>query len=213
MLLLFVPAVFAQQRSSQNHHGLAAKFDQAERLFWLDNWVKARDLYAACEKGYATTDPAKALMSKFSRLRADAETKLSYATVSRVIATDLDTSTAHRYPKVRLRGLLVKATADLSIHDPALSGQEWQEVRELAHSLRDSGWEERAEGELGIVAYLRGETERAVILNTGAFEKAKQLGDIAGMIRALSLKGVGLLERNAPDHAIPYFDQALELAR
>src|SRR5947209_4970124 len=54
------------------------EFTQAERLFWLDNWVKARNLYADCEHRLAKADPGKGLICKFSRLRADAETKLSY---------------------------------------------------------------------------------------------------------------------------------------
>lgn len=190
-----------------------AEFAEAERLFWLDNWVKARDLYAHCEHRLATVDPGRALICKFSRLRADAETSLSYYNVSRFIATALASEAVRTHPEARLRGLIVKATADLSIHDPVLSGREWQEVVQLAQSLKEPGWEERAKGELGIVAYLEGETEKAVALNTETFMKAKRLNDIAGMIRTLSLKGVGLLERNAPDQALAYFDQALELAK
>src|SRR4051794_37503924 len=83
----------------------------------------------------------------------------------------------------------------------------------VAHSLKEDGWEARAKGELGIVAYLRGDTAKAVALNTESFFKTKSLNDVAGMIRALSLKGVGLLERKAADQALPYFDQALDLAK
>src|SRR3954451_3536055 len=108
---------------------------------------------------------------------------------------------------------MVKATADLSIPDPVLSGQEWQQVEDLAQSLQENGWGGRAKGELGIVAYLRGDTAKAVALNTESFKAAKELHDVAGMIRAFSLKGVGLLERAAADQALPYFDQALELAK
>jgi tetratricopeptide (TPR) repeat protein len=210
---LFLLTAFAGQVPTTNSQQLAANFQEAERLFWLDNWVKARDLYVTCEGAYAKTDPARALMSKFSRLRADAETKLSYTKVSLAIAADLETDTARNHPEVRLRGLLVKATADLSVRDPTLSGREWQEVRELAHALQEFGWEERAEAELGIVAYLRGETQQAVTDNQEAFDSAKKINDVAGMIRDLSLRGVGLLERNNPENAIRYFDQALELAR
>ena len=192
---------------------LTDEFLEAERLYWLDNWVKARPLYADCERGFAVSDPAKALICKFSRLRADAETNLSYSAVSRTIARDLETERARTHPQVRLRGLIVKATADLSTHDPVLSGQEWEQVEELAHSLKENGWEGRAKGELGIVAYLRGDTAKAVALNTESFQTAKELHDVAGMIRAFSLKGVGLLERKAADQALPYFEQALDLAR
>jgi CHAT domain-containing protein len=192
---------------------LEAKFNKAERLFKLDNWVQARDLYAECEAAYAQDDPAKAMISKFSRLRADAETRLSYETVSQTIAADLTSTVAMKDPDVKLRGLIVKATADLSVHDPTLSGEEWQQVIDLARQMKDPFWEERAEGELGIVAYLQGDTEKAVMLNTAAFQKARQLKDVAGMIRAISLKGVGLLERDGADDALPLFNQALSLAK
>ncbi len=189
------------------------QFREAERLFWLDNWIKARPMYADCEHTFAASDPAKALVCRFSRLRADAETNLSYYAVSKLISADLESRTARAHPEVQLRGLVVKATADLSIHDPVLSGEEWQEVQRLAHTLKQEGWEERAMGELGIIAYLRGDTAKAVSLNTGSFLKATQQNDVAGMVRSLSLKGVGLLERKAADQALSYFDRALDLAK
>jgi tetratricopeptide (TPR) repeat protein len=203
-----VPIPLAESGSTQP----TDEFRRAERLYWLDNWVNARPLYADCEKRFAASDPSKALICKFSRLRADAETNLSYSTVSRIISRDLETVTARTHPEVRLHGLIVKATADLSTHDPVLSGQEWEQAEELAHSLKENGWVGRAKGELGIVAYLRGDTAKAVTLNTESFQTAKELQDVAGRIRAFALKGVGLLERNAGDQALSYFDQALELA-
>jgi CHAT domain-containing protein len=210
--LLSATALSCAARAQANND-LQGEFRQAERLFWLDNWVKARDLYAYGERSFAGIDPAKALICKFSRLRADAETNLSYYRVSKLISTDLETQTARFHPEVRLRGLIVKAAADLSIRDPVLSGQEWEEAERLAHTLKEEGWEARAKGELGIVAYLQGDTAKAVALNTEYLLTAKKLNDVAGMIRALSLKGVGLLERNAADQAVAYFDQALDLAR
>src|SRR3954447_17161582 len=104
---------------------LSDEFREAERLYWLDNWVKARPLYADCEQRFAASDPPKALICKFSRLRADAETNLSYYTVSKIIAQDLQTETSRSHPNVRLRVLRFKAEADSSIHDPVLSGKKW----------------------------------------------------------------------------------------
>ena len=89
---------------------------------------------------------------------------------------------------MKLRGLVVKATADLSVHDPSLSGEEWQQVIDFARQIGDQFWEERAEGELGIVAYLQGETEKAVMLNSASFQKARQLKDVAGMVEFFRLK-------------------------
>src|SRR3954468_20221391 len=75
-----------------------------------------------------------------------------------------------------------------------------------------AGRGERREG-LESLPYLRGDTAKAVALNTESFQTAKELHDVAGMIRAFSLKGAGLLERHAADQALSYFDQALELAK
>jgi hypothetical protein len=57
---------------------------EAERLFWLDNWVKARPLYARCERAFRQRGDVKnELLARLSRLRADSETILSYRVVSR----------------------------------------------------------------------------------------------------------------------------------
>ena len=81
-VLLLLSVDFSNSQSNY----LENKFNKAERLFKLDNWVEARALYADCERAYADEDPAKAMISKFSRLRADAETRLSYEAVSHAIA-------------------------------------------------------------------------------------------------------------------------------
>ena len=72
--------LFGIQLGHAQPNDLENKFNKADRLFKLDNWVQARDLYAECESSYAQNDPARAMISKFSRLRADAETRLSYQT-------------------------------------------------------------------------------------------------------------------------------------
>ena len=156
---------------------------EAERLFWLDNWVKARPLYAICEQECRRRgDLQNALLAKFSRLRADSESTLSYPEVSRLLAEDLKTPIVRANPKLRLRCLIVKATADLSINDTLNSGQEWTEALALAQQLGEKGWEERAQGELSIIAFLKGETSKAVELNERQYSAARTLNDIAGEI-------------------------------
>ncbi len=186
---------------------------EAERLFWLDNWVKARPLYAQCERDFRQRGDVKnALLAKFSRLRADSESVLSYPEVSRLLAEDLTNPIVQKSPELRLRCLIVKATADLSINDPINSGREWAEALALAQQLREKGWEERADGELGIVAFLKGETAKAVELNERQYSAAKALNDVAGQIRSRSLKGVGLVEQGQYEAALPFLDQAIALS-
>jgi tetratricopeptide (TPR) repeat protein len=188
--------------------------EKAERLFWLDNLVKARPLYAECEREFAARGDVKnSLLAKFSRLRADAESTLSYPEVSRILAQDLRDPVVQPNPPLKLRCLVVKATADLSINDPINSGREWTEALHVAEQLGDKGWKERAQDELSVVAFLRGETAKAVELNQVAYDAANELPDVAGQIRSRSLKGIGLLEQEQVDHAIPVLDEALTLAK
>lgn len=187
---------------------------EAERLFWLDNWVKARPLYAECERIFSRKgDVRNALLAKFSRLRADAESVLSYPEVSRLLAQDLKNPIVQASPRLKLRCLVVKGAADLSINDPISAGRVWSEALALAQQLGEKGWEERAKGELSIVAFLKGEMAKAVQLNTAAYAAAKELNDVAGQIRSRSLKGVGLLEQGQFDAALPFFDEVLALSR
>lgn len=186
---------------------------EAERLFWLDNWVKARPLYTQCEKDLRQKGDIKnALLAKFSRLRADSESVLSYPEVSRLLAEDLTNPIVQKNPQLRLRCLIVKATADLSINDPINSGRNWTEALALARQLGEKGWEERALGELGIVAFLKGETAKAVELNEMAYSAAKAVRDVAGQVRARSLKGVGLVEQGRYEAALPFLDEAIAIS-
>ena len=74
------------------------------------------------------------------------------------------------------------------------------------------GWANRAAGELGIVAFLEGNTAEAQAMVGKALLSAMAMGDLAGQIRQLSLIGVGLSEIGSPERALPYLDQALKLA-
>jgi CHAT domain-containing protein len=184
---------------------------EAERLFWLDNWPKARPLYDEAERLFSQAgDRRNALFAKVSKLRADAD-QTSYPGISQYLAHELDNPLVQADPKLRLRCLIIKATIDLSI-DPTLSAQVWHEAQELAEQLGEKGWANRAAGELGIVAFLEGNTAQAQAMVGKALVTAMALGDLAGQIRQLSLIGVGLSEIGLPERALPYLDQALKLA-
>lgn len=144
----------------------------------------------------------RATWARVSRLRGDSETVLSYPAVSLEMARLLDTPLVQQHPKLRLRCLIVKGAADLSSKDPETSGQVWAEALKLAESLKDQFWTGRCSGELAVTAFLKGETAKAVRLNTRAFNIAQQIGDVQGEIRQKSLDGVGLLEQGRYDAAM-----------
>ncbi len=108
---------------------------------------------------------------------------------------------------------MVKGAADLSSKDPQSSGQVFDEALRVAERLNDRFWIGRISGELGITAFLRGDTAKAVELNARAFAIAKSLNDVQGEVRAKSLDGVGLLEQQRFDDALIRFNEALNFAR
>ena len=184
---------------------------EAERLFWLDNWLKARPLYDEAERLFSQAgDRRNALFANLSKLRADAD-QTSYPGISQHLSKALDDPLVQRDPKLRLRCLIIKATIDLSI-DPTLSAQVWREAQALAEQLGEKGWANRAAGELGIVAFLEGNNAQAQALVSKALASAFAMGDLAGQIRLLSLIGVGMSEIGLAERALPYLDQALKLA-
>ncbi len=191
-----------------------ADFATAERLFRLANYAKATPLWIRAEAEFSTRhDEVKATYARVSRLRGDSETILSYPAVSMQMAGLLETPLVRTNSELRLRCLVVKGAADLSSKDPQNSGKVFDEALHIAESLVDRFWIGRISGELGITAFLKGDTAKAVELNARAFAIAKSLNDIQGEVRAESLDGVGLLEQQRFDGALIRFNEALNFAR
>jgi CHAT domain-containing protein len=204
--LLFHAAVSAQPTDPQSI------LAEAERLFWLDNWMKSRPLYEKAEALFVGQgDQRNAALARISRLRADAD-RISYPEVSLQLARELENPAVKSDPTVRLRCLIVKATIDLSI-DPSVSAQTWRDALALATELRESRWVTRIEGELGIILFLEGNSTEARTLMNKAMQAAVSSNDLAGQIRIQSLIGVGVSELGEYERSLRYFDIALALAQ
>ena len=73
-------------------------------------------------------------------------------------------------------------------------------------------WVNRANGELGLVAFLEGNPGRAARLMGGALLSTMTSGDVGGQIRCLELLGRGFEEVNRHAEAMRFFDRAIKLA-
>ena len=113
---------------------------------------------------------------------------------------------------MRLRGLTVKGDIDLE-WDVQAARQDWEQVRALAKELGDKGWENRATGELGLVAFLKGNTGQATTLVQQALQVAVQSGDLGGQLRYMGAIANGVHMAGNPDLAMGYADRALKLAQ
>ncbi|MGC2272223.1 MAG: hypothetical protein WA539_09575, partial [Candidatus Sulfotelmatobacter sp.] len=133
---------------------------EANRLSWLFNWPKAEPLYARAEELFKQRgDSRNEIYARIGRIRARSET-MSYVDVSQMIQKELDQPATKADPELRLWCLVQKGYTDLEIN-AASAKRAWLEAQTLADSLGEKQWEARAEGELGIIAFLEGDSKRA----------------------------------------------------
>jgi hypothetical protein len=181
---------------------------EADRRAWLTDWYGALPIYADVEKrATAAGDQRDAIYAKFGSLRGRMQT-MSLADASEQIATDLEAPVAKRDARLQLRGLTVKGDIDLE-WDVQAAKRDWRQVKELAAQLDEKGWENRANGELGMIAFLMGNTGEATTLVRGALETATKSGDIGGQLRYMGAIANGLLLAGYAPLAMTYVDRAL----
>jgi CHAT domain-containing protein len=208
--LLWAGPLCAQTRS--NDANAKRLIEKADRFAWLYNWYMAGPLYAEAEALFEQAgDRRNALYAKIGRLRSEWEA-MSFAEISEYLATELESGLVQSDPQLRLWILDAKGAVDLEVN-PAAARQIYEEARDLARSLGDKAREARASGELGIIAFMGGDTGKSLELLGGALKTSIELKDVGAHIRYLNLIGNGLTLFGRPEDAIRYYDRALQLVR
>ncbi len=184
---------------------------EANRLSWLNNGPKAAPLYAKAEKFFADQgDTRNQLYAQIGHLRSEAET-MSFVDLSRFLNDQLHTAIMRNDPRLRLWCLAAKGYTDIEI-DYRAEKKDWLEAQQIAKSLGDDRWANRASGELGVIAFLEGDSGRAAKLLGGALVSTMANGDKGGQIRFLELLGNGMEEVNRNSEALTFFERAIKIA-
>ena len=184
---------------------------EADRLYWLNNGPKAGPLYAKAESLFASRGDARnELYAKIGRLRSEAET-MSFVDLSRFLNDQLQNPIMRNDPRLRLWCLAAKGYTDIEIDNRA-EKQDWSEAQQIAKGLGDDRWATRAAGELGVIAFLEGNSGKGAKLLGGALLSTMANGDKGGQIRFLEFLGIGMVEVNRPTEALMFFDRAIKLA-
>jgi CHAT domain-containing protein len=182
---------------------------EANRLAWLFNWPKAEPLYTRAEQLFKDKgDTRNEVYSRVGRIRAQSET-MSWVDVSEILGRELDLPIAKSEKKLRLWCLAAKGYTDLEIN-PVSAKRVWTEAQGIAHALGEPEWESRAEGELGFVAFLEGDSRRAAIMVGDAFLSAKASGDTGNQVRLLEMMGNGFNEAKRYGEALAFFERAIK---
>lgn len=150
------------------------------------------------------------LHAHIGRLRSEAET-MSFVDLSRYLREELQSPMLKEDKALRLWCLIAKGYTDIEL-DYRTTKQDWLEAKEIAKNLGQDHWVTRANGELGLVAFLEGNPGRAARLMGGALLSTMASGDVGGQIRFLELLGRGFEEVNRHAEAMRFFDRAIKLA-
>ena len=184
----------------------------ADRFADVGNWAAAREPYAQAEQAFrARGDKRNELYAKFGRLHRDVEAG-SYSQVLRELQADLSSPVVQTDPSLKIRALSLKGTIDLNLNTAAAK-EDYAQMRTLAKSIGDARWENRAVGELGIVAGINGDLGTAGITLFGAINKAAELHDIAAQMNFSIWLANGMAVNGMADRALRVLDKAAEAAR
>jgi tetratricopeptide (TPR) repeat protein len=185
---------------------------EADRFYWLNNGPKAGPLYDRAESLFANRGDARnALYAKIGRLRSQAET-MSFVELSRFLNEQLQNPVVRSDPKLHLWCLIAKGYSDIEI-DYRASKRDWMEASEIAKSLGEDQWANRASGELGLIDFLEGNPGRAARMLGGSLLTTMANGDKGGQIRFLELLGNGFEEVKRHTEALKFFERAITLAK
>jgi len=196
------------QESSADPQVLLA---EANRLYWLNNGPRAAPLYAKAESLFASRGDARnELYAKIGHLRSEAET-MSFVDLSRFLNDQLQNPIMRDDPRLRLWCLAAKGYTDIEI-DYQAEKRDWLETRQIATELGEDRWATRATGELGIIAFLEGNTGQGAKLLGSALVSTMTNGDTGGQIRFLEMLGNGMVEVNRNSEALMFFERAIKLA-
>jgi tetratricopeptide (TPR) repeat protein len=183
---------------------------EANRLAWLFNWPKAGPLYVRAEQLFKEKgDTRGEIYARVGRIRAQSET-MSRVDVSQTLGQELDIPLVKRDLELRLWCLAAKGYTDLDIN-PASAKHAWTEARKIARTLGEAQWEARANGELGIIGFLEGDSRHAAIMVGDALLSAMASGDAGAQVRMLEMLGNGFNEAKRYGEALAFFERAIKV--
>lgn len=185
---------------------------RAQKLYDEGDRYGASPLFAEAEKEFrAAGDKHDELAAKFGRLHTDADHG-NYRLVKAEVERDLSTPPVQNDPKLRIQALALLGIIDLNI-DTAAAGYDWGYVLDTAKTIGDAKWENRARGELGIVAGMTGHIGEAGAALFKAIATAEKIGDVGGAINFRIWLANGMTVNGMADAALKQLDKASDLAK
>ena len=189
----------------------ADSFERAKQLAWLNNWAEASRVLARLQRsGRLELDERNRTLARAVEIRGNIES-LSLPSAAGELDRLLATEAARDDQNLRLQILAMKGDVEFQ-YDLAAAEKTWREVERLAAQIGHSGWEARAGGELGCIAFLNGQAFTALKKVSASLIRAEAYNDVAEKMKRLTALGEGLAEFGRPADALAFFNRALALS-
>ncbi len=158
----------------------------------------------------AAGDSRDAIYAHISRLRGDLE-HMNLQVLSLYLAAQLKRPEVQKDPRLKIRCLEVKGNVDLNL-DGVSARPAFEELEKVANQVGEKQIAARASGDLGIVAFLEGNTSEAKWRVARAIASAILRRDAAAESRYLTLFGVGMVQQHHADQGLWALDKAIRIA-
>src|SRR5215468_4054059 len=186
-------------------------FERAKQLAWLNNWAEASRVLTRLQRsGRLELDERNRTPARAVEIRGNIES-LSLPSAAGELDRLLATEAARNDQNLPLQILAMKGDVEFQ-YDLAAAEKTWREVERLAGDIGNSGWEARAGGELGCIAFLNGQAFTAMKKVSASLIRAEVYNDVAEKMKRLTALGEGLAEFGRPADALRFFDRALALS-
>jgi CHAT domain-containing protein/tetratricopeptide (TPR) repeat protein len=213
-LILFSCKIHLATRSV----GQAVNNNPSERLALanayakLGNWEAAGPIFHQLDKRFtADGDARNAMFAHVSTLEADIETS-NLQQASDELSKILKQPQVQRDLALKQRCLEVKGRVDLN-RDGVSARPSFEELERVASARDDKDAASRASGELGVLAFLDGNSHEALKRILGALALATLRSDAGAEIRYLSLLGQGMVENHSASQGLFAVNRAIEIAK
>jgi hypothetical protein len=185
---------------------------QADRLADQGSWAKAQPLYARAEAEFHRVgDSRNEVYARLGRLHGDVQAGSYRATREQVVQILAETYVQNDL-QLKIRALALLGNIDLNLNTAAAEA-DWKAALDTATAAGDDRWQNRAQGELGLVAGVNGNLGAAALALFQAITRAEQLGDVSSAVYFATWLANGMSVNGMADRALPLLDEATELAR
>lgn len=110
-------------------------------------------------------------------------------------------------PSLNIRALSTLGSIHLNL-DTDAAEQNWQDVRRIATQTNDTKWQNRARGQLALIAGVNGDVGSAGLGLMQAIQRATDIGDTAAVIHFSVWLANGMTMNGMPERALPVLDKA-----